>query len=76
MAGLIEITSLALSRPDSDASAVEVAAWYERKAALLERLADEYPATAEYLTQAAAARHRASELKTTTTDRDGMREAA
>lgn len=38
---LQEMTRLHLSRPESDAPTVVVAAWYERKAVLLEHLAAE-----------------------------------
>ncbi|HEX5120453.1 MAG TPA: hypothetical protein VFW65_35175 [Pseudonocardiaceae bacterium] len=60
-----EIVALDQSRPTSRASVTVVAAWYERKATLLARLAGDTrrPSEAdEYATWAAAAARRATRL--------------
>jgi hypothetical protein len=40
MSTLVAITALATARPTVDAPATAVAAWYERKAAVLHQIAD------------------------------------
>jgi hypothetical protein len=65
---LAELGALHLSRPALDASPVVVAAWYERKATVLDHLADQgTPAAHE---QAVTAHHHAvALLQETTLDR-------
>jgi hypothetical protein len=63
MSLLEEMTQVVLSRPSHTATPAEVAAWYHRKAALLDRIAGERGVdSAEASTQAATARERARRL--------------
>ncbi|HEX6353219.1 hypothetical protein [Actinophytocola sp.] len=48
MSTLVAINALAAARPTSDAPAVVVAAWYERKAVVLHQIADTSPSLSEH----------------------------
>lgn len=64
MADLVEMTKVMLAKPGPGASDVEVAAWYELKAQLLEHIAaDGGPDADEARRQAEAARLRSAELR-------------
>ena len=63
MSGLREITQMMLSQPGPHAPPHVVAVWYERKAALLDQLAEEGGPEAEWAkAQAKAAREHARVL--------------
>jgi hypothetical protein len=55
---LEEMTSLMIAVPDTSARSPEVAAWYQRKASLLDRIAAEGGPDAEFVRGQAIAAHR------------------
>jgi hypothetical protein len=64
MTDLVEMTRVMLAKPGPGASDIEVAAWYELKAQLLEHIAaDGGPGATEARQQADAARLRSAELR-------------
>jgi hypothetical protein len=60
MSGLREITQVILSMPGPQASKAEVAAWYERKARLLEQIAAEGGPDSDQVSTLAQLAHRRS----------------
>ena len=48
MSTLVEINELAATRPAADAKATDVASWYERKAVVLHRIADDTGSVSEH----------------------------
>ncbi|MGH3860510.1 hypothetical protein [Actinokineospora sp.] len=61
MSGLQEITQVILSMPGPRASTEEVAAWYERKARLLEQIAAEGGPDSDQVSALALLAHRRSQ---------------